>query len=318
MTWRAGAGRGVSRTRTLVSLLCAACSLAAPRGLGAQAAGTELPAAVSVEWLTRALGTPQLVVLQLGTAASFDSAHVPGAARLDFEAAVAAPAVNGGLRLELPDPRVLEAALRAAGVSDDSRVVLVFDIPQAFTRAGRTFFTLEWAGLRGRVAVLDGGLPAWRRADQPVESGEGRSRDAGDLRVAPVPALVASRDAVLAGAQGLGRRLIDARTFEFFDDTRDNGMPRGGHIASAVSLPFNSVVDASGLLKPPADIARLLEGAGIRAGEALTTYCHIGLQASWAYFALRTLGRDVTLYDGSFDEWSRDASLPIEGARARP
>lgn len=292
-------------------------SLAAPTALRAQGTGTELPAAVSVDWLARELGSQRLVVLQLGSAASFDSAHVPGAARLDFDAAVAAPAVSGGLRLELPDPRVLEAALRAAGVRRDSRIVVVFDVPPAFTRAGRTFFTLEWAGMRGRVAVLDGGLPAWRSANRPLESGAGRPRDVGDVRVTPVPALVAARDSVLAGAEARGRRIIDARTVEFYDDTRDNGMPRGGHIASAVNVPFNSVVDASGTLKPASEIAALLERAGIGADEALTTYCHIGLQASWAYFALRTLGRDVTLYDGSFDEWSRDASLPIEGARDR-
>lgn len=306
--------------------LAAACA-AAPVATEAQSG--DLPPAVSVEWLAASLAQPGLIVLQLGDDSSFTAAHIPGARRLDYQGVLSAPMTEGGLRLELPSPERLQADLRALGLRNDSRVVIVFDDARRFHMAGRAFFTLEWAGLRGRVAVLDGGLPAWQAANQPLRSGapatatgpdaSGRRPAAtapGDIEVRPVQGLVATRDSVLAAAQGRGRRLVDARTPEFYGDTRANGMPRGGHIASAVNLPFNSVVDERGLLKPRAELERLLGVAGLGADEALTTYCHIGLQASWAYFALRTLGRDVTLYDGSFDEWSRDAALPIEGQRA--
>lgn len=295
--------------------------------IAAAAQDGALPPAVSVEWLAASLAQPDLIVLQLGDDSSFAAAHIPGARRLDYQGVLAAPMAAGGLRLELPSPERLQADLRALGLRNESRVVIVFDDVRRFHTAGRAFFTLEWAGLRGRVAVLDGGLPAWQAAKQPLRSGApsvtgtaaaglgAASLAPGDIDVRPLRGLVATRDSVLAATQGRGRRLVDARTPEFYDDTRANGMPRGGHIASAVNLPFNSVVDERGLLKPRAELERMLGVVGIGGDEALTTYCHIGLQASWAYFALRTLGRDVTLYDGSFDEWSRDAALPVEGAR---
>ena len=270
-----------------------------------------LPPVVSVDWLSSELSRPGLVVLQLGADSSFRAAHVPSAQRLDFDGVVIAPPVEGGLRMELPAAERLQAGLRALGVREDSRVVIVFDVPQAFTRAGRTFFTLEWAGLRGRVAVLDGGLPAWRAANKPLSRGVALRVATGDVTLRPNAAQLATRDSVSAAVAGRGRQLVDARAPEFYQNTRENGMPRGGHIESAVNLPFNVATQPDGRFKPRAELEQLVAAAGIGADEALTTYCHIGLQASWMYLTLRHLGRDVTLYDGSFDEWSRDSSLPV-------
>lgn len=295
--------------RAAVTALVASSVFRLPSPLQAQSA--PLPPVVSTDWLSAELARPGLVVLQLGSDSSFRAGHIPSAQRLDFDSVIVAPPVQGGLRMELPDPALLEARLRALGVDADSRIVIVYDIPQAFTRAGRSFFTLEWAGLRGRVAVLDGGLPAWRASQRQVTSGAALRVAAGDLRIVPNAAQLATRETVAASAAGNGRRLVDARTVEFYDNTRENGMPRGGHITSAVNLPFNSAILPDGRFKPRAELEQLVAAAGIGADEELTTYCHIGLQASWMYLTLRYLGRDVTLYDGSFDEWSRDASLPV-------
>ncbi|NUR67878.1 MAG: hypothetical protein HOQ47_19175 [Streptomyces sp.] len=57
-----------------------------------------------------------------------------------------------------------------------------------------------------------------------------------------------------------------------------------------------------------------------RVGEVLTTtdspvvlYCGGGISAAGAALALTLLGReDVSLYDGSLEEWSKDPALPLE------
>lgn len=304
----ARAGKRTLQWAALLALV-ASCVFRVPSPLQAQ--NTTLPPVVTVDWLSAELARPGLVVLQLGTDSSFRAGHIPSAQRLDFDSVIVAHAVQGGLRMELPDPAVLEARLRALGVDADSRIVIVFDVPQAFTRAGRSFFTLEWAGLRDRVAVLDGGLPAWRASNRAITSGAALRVSSGDVTVAPNAARVATRDSVSAAAAGRGRRLVDARATEFYENSRENGMPRGGHITSAVNLPFNSATQVDGRFKVRSELERLVAAAGIAADDELTTYCHIGLQASWMYLTLRYLGRDVTLYDGSFDEWSRDASLPV-------
>jgi thiosulfate/3-mercaptopyruvate sulfurtransferase len=275
---------------------------------------------VSVAWLGDWIGRPEIVILQLGNAESFARGHIPGAIRLDFDSEVIAPGVEGGLRMELPEPAALERALRAKGVRRDSKIVIVFDVPTNFARAGRTFFTLEWAGLRDRVAVLDGGYLAWQASGRYIATGPGKVVAVpGDITLSPTGANLATKDSVRASVAGSGRRMVDARLSEFYNDERDNGMPRGGRIVGAVNLPFNSAVNANGMFKPRAELEQLVAAAGIGAADPLTTYCHIGLQASWMYLTLRALGRDVTMYDGSFDEWSRDASLPVGGSRtSRP
>ncbi len=310
--------------RALAGALLATATLAGNGAVvGAQTASAPgtmpFSPVVSVAWLGDWIGRPEVIVLQLGTAESFSRGHIPGAIRLDFDAEVIAPGVEGGLRMELPEPAALEKALRAKGVKQDSKIVIVFDVATNFARAGRTFFTLEWAGLRDRVAVLDGGYPAWQASGRYIATGPGKTLAVqGDVTLAPSGALLATKDSVRASVNGGGRRLVDARLAEFYNDERDNGMPRGGRIVGAVNLPFNSAVNANGMFKPRAELEQLVAAAGIGAADPLTTYCHIGLQASWMYLTLRMLGRDVTLYDGSFDEWSRDASLPVGGARARP
>ena len=68
-------------------------------------------------------------------------------------------------RHPLPDPTVLESALRACGVDDDDELV-VYD--QATSQAaGRAWWVLRWAG-HPAVRVLDGGLAAWWAAGHPV------------------------------------------------------------------------------------------------------------------------------------------------------
>jgi thiosulfate/3-mercaptopyruvate sulfurtransferase len=59
-------------------------------------------------------------------------------------------------------------------------------------------------------------------------------------------------------------------------------------------------------------LATLFEKAGVKAGDTVIGYCHVGQQATAMLFAARTLGHPVLLYDGSFEDWSRHADYPVE------
>jgi thiosulfate/3-mercaptopyruvate sulfurtransferase len=58
----------------------------------------------------------------------------------------------------------------------------------------------------------------------------------------------------------------------------------------------------------------MFRGAGIQPGDRVVSYCHIGLQATMAYFTARYLGYDARLYDGSWEDWSAHTELPAETA----
>jgi len=291
-------------------------------GCAAQAQATRAAAAISplvtTEWLQAELARPDLVIVQLTSPAEFEKGHIPGSVAVDFNNDFVAPPVEGGLRVELPDPSALQGVLRATGVTPTSRIVVVYEQQLAFTRAGRAFFTLEWAGLAGQVAVLDGGLPKWVREGRPTATGPAKSVAASQLVIHPEPMRRATKDEVRAAVGSATTRIVDARDTVFYQDLRDNNMPRGGHIASAVSLPYSTVTNPDGTLRSREELAQLVATAGIGADQKLVSYCHIGMQASWMYFTLRYLGRDVRMFDGSFDEWSRDPAMPVEGAKPRP
>lgn len=297
--------RGTGMRQLLLAVALVATSVIRhPSALHAQSPA--LPPVVNAEWLATQSARPGVVVLHVGSDSSYRAAHVPGALRLDFDQVIVAPQQPGGLRMELPSADALQAGLRTLGVRDESRIVLVFDAQPRMLQAGRAFFTLEWAGFRGRVAVLDGGLPAWRTsATRSVASGPGRRVIAGDVTLAPDASRLASRDSVRAAIADGGRVLVDARTEQFFTPPELGGGPNGGHIESAVSLPFTSVTDAEGRFMPREEIERLLIATGVIPGERTVAYCNTGFQASWIYLALRHIGREVALYDGSLDEWNR-------------
>jgi thiosulfate/3-mercaptopyruvate sulfurtransferase len=69
-------------------------------------------------------------------------------------------------------------------------------------------------------------------------------------------------------------------------------------------------------LKSAEELQGLFDAAGIKPGDTVIAYCHIGQQATAVLFAARTLGHRVLLYDGSFEDWVlRD--LPVEAATPR-
>ena len=88
-------------------------------------------------------------------------------------------------------------------------------------------------------------------------------------------------------------------------------MPRGGYIPGAKSIPFDSVVEDSNKFRSVEALRQLFNAAGAKQGDSVTTYCHIGQQASLLYFVARYLGYDAHLYDGSFEDWSHRPELPV-------
>ena len=62
----------------------------------------------------------------------------------------------------------------------------------------------------------------------------------------------------------------------------------------------------------------MLADAGIKQGDQIVSYCHIGQLATVVYFVAKYLGYDARLYDGSFEDWSRRSELPVIGPTPGP
>lgn len=286
------------------------------------------PSLVTPAELATQLNDPALVLLHVGSDASYAKAHIPGARHVTL-ARVSAPRGEGRLTLEVPPGQELHDALWALGITNASRVV-VYWADDWVSPATRVVFTLDYAGLGGQTHLLDGGLAGWMAAGQPVtDTATAPVVTGGTLTVRPRPSAVATLDDLkpLVGgttsAAGASTVIVDARTPDFHAGTNDRrgAIPRPGHVPGAVNLPFTgffATVPATGdapetsVLKPRAELEAMFAGAGIPRGATVITYCHIGQQATVPFFVARLLGYDVRLYDGSFEEWSANTSVPVE------
>lgn len=284
-------------------LLLAAAFLAMPvRESAAQSTGADAPMVIDVAELEALQGTPQLVVLQVSSAAQFDSVHVPGARPVSLSE-ISTPRERGSLILELPATAKLEAWARGVGISNNSRIVIV---PAAteLQSSTRVFLTLTYMGLGSQASILDGGLIAWRAAGKPVETGSAPALAASSapLTVRPDSSIIAVITDVDSAIADAATTVIDARLPRFYEGN-GGGYPRPGHVPTAVNVSL-ATVSENAKFKSPDELRALFAAAGVSTDAKVITYCHIGQQATLLWFVARRLGYDARMFDGSFQQWS--------------
>ena len=289
----------------LISLL----TFLATESLQAQTVKVNESLIVSTEWLGKHLEDDTLVLLQVGEKDEFTAAHIPRA-QLIQTADISTPR-GQGLTLEMPPVDQLKATFEKLGISDKSRIVIYFG-KDWVTPTARVFLTLDYLGLGNRTSILDGGLPAWRAENRPVTA-EVVEPKKGTLTPHPNTKLIVDAVWVKNNLSDPNVRILDARAPQFYTGAEKGRMPRGGHIPQARNIPFSSLVEeSSNKFKSPTALKELFNQADVKPKSSVATYCHIGQQASLLYFVARYLGYDAHVYDGSFEDWSNRAELPVE------
>jgi thiosulfate/3-mercaptopyruvate sulfurtransferase len=265
---------------------------------------------VSTDWLAAHLRDPKLVVLAVGERADYDRAHIPGAAFLRYQdlSSRISP-----LTLELPPMNELADTFGALGAGNDSRIVVYVGGGGRIIQATRVFLTLDAMGLGAQTSLLDGGMAAWQSEGRPV-SAEVAAVKRGTIAPCPQSDVIADSAYVAANLRRGGVAIVDARAPEYYTGQSSSTGKRAGHIPGAANLPFSTFVDAQGKLLSAARLREMFQSAGIRPGDRVVSYCHIGLQATMVYFTARYLGYDARLYDGSWEDWSAHTDLPAETA----
>ena len=266
--------------------------------LRAELAHPSPPVLIDVQWvLTGATGPDGRE--------RYAAAHLPGAAHVDLDAELAGPPGPRG-RHPLPDPALVQAALRRAGVDQESRVV-VYDQGPSFA-AARAWWVLRWAGVVD-VRVLDGGLEAWLAADGPTTSDVPAPRAGGfTARPGSLPVL----DADTAAQVARGGVLVDARAAERYAGLTEPIDPVAGHIPGAVNAPTTDNARPDGTFLDAAELRDRFSALGIRDHQsAVGVYCGSGVTAAHALLALHEAGIDASLYVGSWSEWVADPTRPV-------
>ena len=289
-----------------VFLACVLSLCGTPAFAQGAAGPARSPLLVSVSGLAGMMKSPDVVLLHIADrAAAYEEAHIPGARFVRYADFAVEGADNIGS--DLPPAETIKRVFEAVGVSDGSRVVIY---GLSTVMSARAFFTLDVFGHQ-RIALLDGGLRAWRESGQPIATGPSTQTSPGRLTPRLNPQRIADAAFIQKQTPGQSIALVDVRPDdEFFGRNTMGGAHAAGHIAGAKQLPWNALVDASGKFLPVDQLRARLEAAGAVSGRPVVAYCMVGMRASVVYFVARHLGYEPKLYDGSIVDWSR-RKLPV-------
>lgn len=248
--------------------------------------------------------------------AAWAEGHLPGAFFLHQDSDLAGPRTGRNGRHPLPGREALRGRLAGLGLRDGGQLVAYDDAGSMY--AVRLWWLARWLG-HVEVAVLDGGLQAWRA------SGRALSREPGRTHARPGAltlrtSRVAQRDAsaVLAALGGTRQLVLDARAPERYRGEVEPLDPVAGHIPGALNRPFQENLRPDGRFKPAAalhrEFAALLDG---RDAASVVHHCGSGISACHNLLAMELAGLPGSvLYPGSWSEWCADPARPVAtGAR---
>lgn len=271
---------------------------------------------VSTDWLAAHLKDPDLRVLDASWfmpdsgrngRAEYEAAHIPGARFFDIDEIAD---LRSNLPHMAPPVEKFISRMRAMGIGDGHQVV-IYDALGLFS-APRVWWTFRLMG-KTDVAVLDGGFAKWQAEGREVEDLAPVVRDR-HMTVSRQNHLIKDVTQVAQSAKLDLAQIVDARSAPRFRGEVAEPRPglRAGHIPGSCNLPFATLLNPDGTMKPPAVLRGLFTDAGIDLSRPVITTCGSGVTAAVLSLALERIGhRNHALYDGSWSEWGMYDDLAV-------
>ncbi|MGZ6317541.1 MAG: sulfurtransferase [Anaerolineales bacterium] len=269
---------------------------------------------VETEWVAAHLNDPKVRIVESDEdALLYRAGHIPGAVQVDWFSTLQHP-----LRRDFLTREKFEQVASSLGISNDTTVVFYGDKSNWF--ACYALWLFQYYGHQN-VRVMNGGRLKWERENRPLVK-EASSYPATQYKAKEADNSVrAFRDDVFAQLQS-HQPLVDVRSPKEYSgelismpNYPQEGATRGGHIPTAVSVPWAQAVnETDSTFKSADELKALYEGKGVRPEGDVIAYCRIGERSSLTWFVLKYLlgYPKVRNYDGSWTEWGNLVNAPIE------
>ncbi len=206
----------------------------------------------------------------------------------------------------IPTEEIFADKVRALGIGNDDLVV-VYDRGGIAMAAARAWWMFRLFG-HDNVKILNGGLSAWTKTGYATA---GKSADA------PAPALfTVNFKPDLLRTVGQIKDNILHKDYTVID-ARDSKRFEAGHIPNSLSVPYATLVDAGGALKPSTELEKIFKSSSANTQGTIACTCGSGVTACVIALALHELGnKGAAVYDGSWTEWGSMPVLPKETGAA--
>jgi len=274
----------------------------------------ENPILVSTDWVLENINNPKIRIVEVNEdALLYDTGHIPNAVKIDWHTEL-----NDPIKRDYINEEQFEKLCSEKGISNDTTVVFYGDKNNWWAAYALWVFNLFGHEL---VKIMDGGRNKWIQEEKPLTKEipqfpktnyKAKKRNDNPIR--------AFKDEIIEHIKK-GGILIDVRSPKEYTgelihmpDYPQEGALRGGHIPTAINIPWATAVNEDGTFKSIEELRKIYkEKFNITENKEIITYCRIGERSAHTWFVLKYLLNypKVKNYDGSWTEWGNSVRVPI-------
>jgi len=273
---------------------------------------------ISATELASMMKTEPTVIIDTRNPDAYAAGHLPGAVNVHEIFTYLATSTPEGI--EELKTKFADAFGKAGLSGQETAVIYEQSMNSGFGQSCRGYFLLSMLGYP-KIKVLHGGFDAWAAGSLPVTTEVPSPAPAAFTIVPEAGSILIDYKAMLAALDKPGIALLDVRDVDEWigESSSPYGKdfcPRKGRIPGAVWLEWYRMMKPTPegpRFKSSDEILAECATVGITQETPVYLYCFKGARASNTLLALKNAGvKDVRMYFGSWNEWSRDPALPIE------
>ncbi len=260
---------------------------------------------VNTDWLEQHLDDSMIRIVDARAQTRYFFGHIKNAVNVSYPSVTALR--DDGVRVVAPKA-VIEKLLSQAGVDEQIKVVIYGE--QGGLDAAYVFWVLEYYG-HPNVALLDGGIEAWVRANKTLTH-ETPVFPPRAFKAEEINTKRAKGEWLLHHLDDPKVQILDNRSAEEYTG-KDVLARRGGHVPGAIWVEWVHALNPDATFKSQKELEQIFSQLGVRRDKISINYCQTGVRSAHVYFTLRLLGYpDVRVYDASWSEWGNDERFPVE------